>query len=122
MTLGFEKYPVAVNCPTHRTVATLRECKAASDALGLTYHGSYREFLRPAGCNWRAIGEMQYSFFNTIVDPSQTSPNNVEFGGVCVKGKFGIIREGTYLHKSLVIHSKVAYFASALSNHFRSSS
>ena len=100
MTLGFEKYPVAVNCPTHRTVATLRECKAASDALGLTYHGSYREFLRPAGCNWRAIGEMQYSFFNTIVDPSNTIPDDYyDFGGVCVKGTFGIITEGKYVYK-----------------------
>ena len=94
---GFEKYPGAVNCPTDRIVATLDECKVASDVLGLTYYSSYTLFSTPAGCNWRAIGEIRYSFFNTIVDPSQTSPNNVDFGGVCVKGKFGIIRMGTYL-------------------------
>ena len=94
------KYPGAVDCPTDRIVATLDECKAASDVLGLTFYSSYSFFSRPAGCNWRDIGERQLSFFNTIVDPSQTSPEDVDFGPVCVTGKFGIKIVGKYLHKS----------------------
>ena len=87
--IAFEKYPIGENCPKERIVETLHKCKAASAVLGLDYDGykpfKNNRFDRPAGCFW----EGEYSYFNAVVDPSQTRPDDFgPRGGVCVKGKF----------------------------------
>ena len=95
--VGFEKYPSGENCPTDRVVETLDECKTASALLGLTFYSSYSLTYRPAGCNWRTEHPLnkKLSFFNTVVNPNQTSiSENDIFAAVCVKGKFGIVIEG----------------------------
>ena len=90
--LGFAKYPSGVNCPIDRIVSTEDDCKAASVALVLKYEGKAFSNLasRPAGCYWKNTD----SYFNKVVDPSQTSPENFgSRGGVCIYGKFVIVIE-----------------------------
>ena len=92
VSFGFEKHPIGLNCPAHRVVATLDECISASAVLGLVFgYLLFNQASRPAGCYW----ESGTSWFNAVVDPSLTSPGSFsDRGGVCVKGKFGLVVEG----------------------------
>ena len=101
MILVFEKYPSGQNCPIGRIVATINNCKDASAALGLTYEGNKRTSEVPAGCYWMNWCDSpgyagchttsKQSYFNAIVEPSQTTPNIFGArGGVCVKGNFSM--------------------------------
>ena len=97
--IGFEKYPSGENCPIDRIISTEGECKAVSVYLGLRYGGTRNLDLasKPAGCYWTNTE----SYFNTVVDTYQTSPESFgSRGGVCFKGKFGLVLEGKYLHQS----------------------
>ena len=86
--LAFEKYRINENCPIGRIVLTVDECKAASAVLGLSYKGIFNLFTRPAGCYFTELGYPEHSYFNRILDPSDTNPEYFDnTGGVCVKGK-----------------------------------
>ena len=83
MILGFEKDPAGKNCPDGTIVTTLDKCKDASAVLGLTYTDNRHSPNFPAGCHWTGTE----SYFNAVVEPSQTSPQNFgTWGGVCDKG------------------------------------
>ena len=87
---SFEKYPIGENCPTGSVVVTVEECMTASSVLEFQYFGKQEDYNKhhmPAGCFWMqdATGSYQ-SYFNKIVDPSQTWPDAFRGrGGVCVK-------------------------------------
>ena len=83
MILGFEKDPGGKNCPDGTIVTTLDKCKDASVVLGLTYIDNRHSLNFPAGCHWTGTE----SYFNAVVEPSQTSSQNFgTWGGVCDKG------------------------------------
>ena len=84
---GFRRYPSEENCPIDRIVSTVELCKDASVVLGLEYQAAVDpgQSIYPAGCYW----ENTESYFNAIVDPSQTNPGSFRGrGGVCINGKF----------------------------------
>ena len=73
----------------------MEECKAASVVLGLPYGETETAgndlVSRPAGCYWKN----KKLYFNTVVDIFHTSPESFGArGGVCFKGKFGIVTKG----------------------------
>ena len=83
MIIGFEKDPAGKNCPDDTIITTLDKCKDASAVLGLTYTDNRHSPNFPAGCHWMGTE----SYFNAVVEPSQTSSQNFgTWGGVCDKG------------------------------------
>ena len=97
--LGFKTYQRGENCPIERIVSSVEVCKYASALLGLKYKGPPAGDPNnyPAGCYWlntTAQNNDTESYWNSVVDPSQTKPGSFgDRGGVCINGKFRIVIE-----------------------------
>ena len=73
------------NCHLQNTVINENDCKEASLQLGHVYQGKLTSSWYPAGCLW--MDSYDASYFNTIVDPSNTLPTNDKGrGAICSKG------------------------------------
>ena len=73
-----------MNCP-EITVNTVSECTRAAEQLGLNYEETVENSKRPAGCyTWLHDGRQDASF-NSILDPSSTSPED-KTSGICRAG------------------------------------
>ena len=69
------------NCPPNKIVTTENVCKEAAVFVGANYDGTVEKSIWPAGCFGDEVGNV---FFNTIIDPSKTSPA-YEQRGVCIE-------------------------------------
>ena len=101
MIIGFAKDPAGKNCPDGTIVRTLDKCKDASAVLGLSYTDNRHSPNFPAGCHWMGTE----SYFNAVVEPSQTSPQNFgTSGGVCDKGNIlALSYKGKYQNDGKVL-------------------
>ena len=87
------------DCPTNEIIKTESECVIAAEQQGLQIDttvgiGPFSE--RPAGCyKWSHNGTKGASF-NTILDPSSTSPKH-NSAGLCKKGNIVYLRMAFFI-------------------------
>ena len=83
------------DCPLNEVIKTASECVIAAEEQGLQIDtsvgiGPFSE--RPAGCyKWNGFNGTKGASFNTILDPSSTSPMH-NSAGLCKKGNIVYLR------------------------------
>ena len=85
---SYYKNTVGENCPISTLIKTHDECALALSYLGLqTVYLNVNEVTRPAGCYFlKRLAYKDLGFFNEIVDPESTAPDEFDGrGGVCKK-------------------------------------
>ena len=80
---GYQTTHKKANCLHGGIISNMNECVTASIQLKRKYVGRTTSNIRPAGCYWY---NKQHTYFNTIIDLSNTRPNKFgNRGGICIK-------------------------------------
>ena len=79
---GITKEELGHNCDLDTIITSRDACEIALRSLRLNpLNLKVNKKNKPAGCYWKSDG---FGFFNNVVDPSLTKPNNFgSRGGVC---------------------------------------
>ena len=75
------------NCPSDNVIDTEATCREAGLQLGMSFYAAGTSSTDPAGC-WIHIND--HVHFNTILDPSSTSPSSGK-AGLCTGTEYRVI-------------------------------
>ena len=93
------------NCPSDNVIDTEATCREAGSQLGMSFYAAGTSSTDPAGC-WIHIND--HVHFNTILDPSSTSPSSGK-AGLCIGTEYRVILHllsciNSFLSKSFLHH------------------